>query len=245
MSRAQAVIQGLLVVIITAFVVPIYSINPSLAAEADCEEADTLLATTPSPPRSVSWFKRHLHIRDELEARVDTFIVGDSLAQNWPLDLFRRAGGLRPVNAGIGSDRTQQILWRLSAMELHRIAPRSVIVIVGTNNLSGLEKACAISAGIMAVIRKVRAIWSDAKITFVEIPPRGEKFKDFECQRQSVNSSVRAQVRKIANAETFNADSIITCGYRVECTNLNADRLHLSHSGYVSLTAALRSAGRL
>ncbi len=60
-------------------------------------------------------------------------------AQAWQ----RPFGARKVLNLGFGWDRTQNVLWRLRQGEVDGLAPRWVVINIGTNNLSGTEHARA------------------------------------------------------------------------------------------------------
>src|SRR5437764_1010741 len=93
----------------------------------------------------VGFIRRHVGFisdRRAMDGRVGLLFVGDSITDGWRnfgprggRDVFEQAyGRYRPLNIGIGGDRTQHVLWRLDADEVEGISPKVAVVMIGTNN---------------------------------------------------------------------------------------------------------------
>ena len=79
------------------------------------EDAKTHSAITPVP-REGNWVKRHEAINERAKAGdVDLLFIGDSITQGWNDNAVWKKyyGERKAMNAGIGGDRTQHVLWRL------------------------------------------------------------------------------------------------------------------------------------
>ena len=61
---------------------------------------------------------------------------------------------MHSFNFGIGGDRTEHVLWRLENGELDEVAPKVIVLLVGTNNHGDL--ADQIADGIRAIITHIR-----------------------------------------------------------------------------------------
>ena len=94
----------------------------------------------------VGFIRRHvgfINDRRAMDGRVGLLFVGDSITDGWRnfgprggRDVFEQAyGKYRPLNIGIGGDRTQHVLWRLDAGEVEGISPKVAVLMIGTNNL--------------------------------------------------------------------------------------------------------------
>ena len=160
----------------------------SLAAMTDI---DTALIPVPRLERdSYDWDARHFA---ELALATDTkaavVMIGDSITHYWAgppgalhvggPESWRRVFGEVPVaNLGFGWDRTQNVLWRLRQGEFEGMAPRWVVINIGTNNLVGTDNARANTpaetvAGIEAIVRMVRSRSPGSRILLMAIFPRG------------------------------------------------------------------------
>lgn len=103
--------------------------------------------------------------------------LGDSITQGWGKQtaIWDKAfGQYKPANFGIGGDRTQHVLWRITNGELDGIKPKAFVIMIGTNN-SGGDPAEAIAKGITKIVKTVRAKQPQAKILLLAVFPRGSK----------------------------------------------------------------------
>ena len=100
------------------------------------------------------------HLRFVSEAKSfrepDVLWIGDSLIQNllntniWERNFCQ----MHSLNFGIGGDRTETVLWRLENGELDGLAPKVIVLLVGTNNHG--DSAEDIAEGIKAICSLIR-----------------------------------------------------------------------------------------
>ena len=110
---------------------------------------------------------------------VDVLFLGDSRTQGW-----ERAGKkawaehfepLKAANFGIGGDQTGHVLWRITeGRELEGIAPKVVVLMIGTNNTRE-HSAEQIAGGIEAVVKTVHEKCPKTKILLLGVFPRDPK----------------------------------------------------------------------
>ncbi|WP_395737330.1 GDSL-type esterase/lipase family protein [Prosthecobacter sp.] len=79
-----------------------------------------------------------------------------------------------PGNLGFGWDKTENVLWRLQHGAIDDIAPKLVVMMIGTNN-TGNCSAPDIAAGIEAIVQELNKRLPQSKILLLGIFPRGEK----------------------------------------------------------------------
>jgi lysophospholipase L1-like esterase len=139
---------------------------------------------------SYDWYERH---RDVLSAKTQmdpqVVLIGDSITHFWggipkaqrvsgPQSWEQMSGGMAVLNLGFGWDRTQNVLWRLSHGEFDGLHPGTVVINIGTNNLTGTSNARAntpveVVQGILAIHAAVRAQSPSSRIIVMGIFPRG------------------------------------------------------------------------
>ncbi len=118
-------------------------------------------------------------------------MIGDSITHMWggepKSNVVRGAKaweatfGKTPVlNMGFGWDRTQNVLWRLENGEFEGLAPKWVVLCIGTNNLTGTKNArentpSEIVEGIFLICDKIQQRAPQAKLIVMGVLPRGEK----------------------------------------------------------------------
>ncbi len=116
-------------------------------------------------------------VKQAQEGTAGLVFLGDSITAGWGAnkETWDKAfGAYKPVNFGIGGDRTQHVLWRITNGELDGIKPKAAVVMIGTNN-SSTDSADGIAAGVTRIIETIRVKQPQAKILLLAVFPRGEK----------------------------------------------------------------------
>jgi lysophospholipase L1-like esterase len=111
------------------------------------------------------------------EGSAQLVFLGDSITAGWgsKKEIWDKAfDAYKPANFGIGGDRTQHVLWRITNGELDGIKPKAVVLMIGTNN-SGSDSAEGIAKGVTVIVETIRAKQPQAKILLLAVFPRGDK----------------------------------------------------------------------
>lgn len=158
---------------------------------AALSSVNTALIPVPRLERdSYDWDQRH---RDVMAAKTqmnpEIVLIGDSITHFWggppkanhvngPKSWEAAFGGMEVLNLGFGWDRTQNVLWRLQHGEFDGLHPKTVILNIGTNNLTGTVNARPntpeeVVQGILAIRDKVHAASPQSRILVMGIFPRG------------------------------------------------------------------------
>ncbi|MBE7494631.1 MAG: chitobiase/beta-hexosaminidase C-terminal domain-containing protein [Verrucomicrobiaceae bacterium] len=133
------------------------------------------------------WKKRHeLTSAAVKRAKPQILFIGDSIThffggeqfdsyalrgqQTWGEFYAPRNAG----NLGFGWDKTENVLWRLQHGAIDGIAPKLVVMMIGTNN-TGNCSAPDIAAGIEAIVLELEKRLPQSQILLLGIFPRGEK----------------------------------------------------------------------
>lgn len=142
--------------------------------------------------------------KKEIEEKIKPLVVliGDSITHYWggppnaitvngPTAWKHAFGNMPVINMGFGWDRTQNVLWRLRQGEFDGLAPTWVVLMIGTNNLTGTENARSntpeeIVEGIDTICREIHRRSPDSRIMLMAILPR----------EQNANDPMRAQIQK-------------------------------------------------
>jgi lysophospholipase L1-like esterase len=112
-----------------------------LAPTAPGENSATIAA-----PR-LDWFGVFQHRVDNAKAKptVDLIFDGDSITDFWQKQgkevWNQHYGNLNAMDFGIAGDRTENILWRLDNGQVDGLHPKLIVLLIGTNNLSGANGA--------------------------------------------------------------------------------------------------------
>lgn len=117
-------------------------------------------------------------VKQAKEGTAQLVFLGDSITAGWGgngKEVWAKAfAAYKPVNFGIGGDRTQHVLWRIENGELDGIKPKAAVVMIGTNNVSS-DPAEGIAKGVTRIIETIRSKQPQAKILLLAVFPRGEK----------------------------------------------------------------------
>ncbi|HSS96049.1 MAG TPA: GDSL-type esterase/lipase family protein [Terriglobales bacterium] len=165
------------------------------------------------------WYARH-HAELEIQKKVkpQVVLIGDSITHYWggsPISgevngatawqhVF---GNMTAINMGFGWDRTQNVLWRLRQGELDGLTPKWIVLMIGTNNLTGTENARSntpeeIVEGVEAIYYEIHKSSPGSHIILMAILPRGQK----------PNGDLRAPIQKTNQllSQRFSNDSSVT-----------------------------------
>lgn len=147
------------------------------------------VATPPAPPpvdASAALPKtgnaRFFELHESFLARgrsgpVGVLFLGDSITEGWrkaPHIWEHYFGADQPANFGIGGDQTQHVIWRIENGELDGLAPKVVVLMLGTNN-SSQHSGAQIAAANRKIVGLIRAKLPEAKVLLLAIFPRGPR----------------------------------------------------------------------
>jgi len=112
---------------------------------------------------------------------IECLLMGDSITDWWAragADVYEETfAPLRCANFGIAGDRTQGVLWRMDHGELEGYSPKLMMLMIGTNNLSGRRSTPntpeEIAMAIATIVAKFRTTFPEAKVLLLGVFPRG------------------------------------------------------------------------
>lgn len=206
------------------------------------------------------WDQRHaaaMTVKATLKPEI--VLIGDSITHMWGgppeetsgrgnrgLEAWKSVFGERPVlNLGFGWDRTQNVLKRIELGELDGLAPKAVVIHIGTNNLAGTTNArenapAEIADAIGVIVDKVRAKCPQAKVIVMKVFPRGEKPDNpYRAKIAAINERLTKLGEKPGvtvldlTSKFTNADGIIS-------KDVMSDFLHPAAKGYAIWAEALK-----
>jgi lysophospholipase L1-like esterase len=188
-------------------------------------------------PRDANWMKRHDLINTRVKDTQDSQVlfIGDSITQGWEgagKQAWEAFAEYKPLNLGIGGDRTQHVLWRLENGNIAGLKPKAAVIMIGTNNSNGKDNTAAeIAAGITAIVTKLRAELKDTKLLVLGIFPRGTVPNP---QRQKL-AAINAIVAKLDDGKYIHfldfGDDFLEADKSLS-KEVMPDALHLSPKGY-------------
>lgn len=116
------------------------------------------------------------------QGETDLLLIGDSITHYWETNQMCKTdgqsvwdkywAGKKVANFGIGSDRTQHLLYRLKNGNLSQIRPKAVVLMIGTNNTSSGHAAYDIVRGTQRIIEEIHKHSPDSKVLLYEVFPR-------------------------------------------------------------------------
>jgi len=193
------------------------------------------------------WFALHRSYVDRANAGdVRLLFLGDSLIYGWLVDgLATWKSAFVPLGAedfGIGGDRTDDVLWRIHHGELDRIAPRLVVLSIGTNDLGIGRSVDETVAGVVACVRAIRAKLPKTTAMVIGILPRGTGGPSAPMRRSA--TSVNARIAKLDDGRHVRyVDSSVVFlapDGSIKPALFHPDRRHLSGAGYRAWSESLR-----
>ncbi|HVU88227.1 MAG TPA: platelet-activating factor acetylhydrolase IB subunit [Pirellulales bacterium] len=207
------------------------SMTPAAARAADNQPA-----TVVPVPRDGGWMQRQELINSRAKpGEVDVIFLGDSITQAWEGPgkeaWAKYYGDRKAMNAGIGGDRTQHVLWRLDNGNIAGITPKLAVIMIGTNN-SGTDSPEDIAAGIKAIVAKLRDKLPQTKILLLGIFPRGADPND---DKRKVNIKANELAKTVADDKNVFYLDIGPKFLAADGTlskEIMPDLLHLSPQGY-------------
>ena len=187
-------------------------------------------------------FRYQVQFADYLALRreqpVDVMFIGDSITEQFRWgpgnQVWRTFFEQRALNFGKGGDRTQHVLWRLDNQAVEWVAPKAVVLLIGTNNQQDTPEEIVL--GVKAIIAKVQSKWPTAKVLLLSILPNGR-----QQERMAATDKLLPDLADQKRVVYLD----VTPRFPAEGDNwkgLQGDKLHLTTQGYESLAAELNMA---
>ncbi|XP_066915282.1 platelet-activating factor acetylhydrolase IB subunit alpha1-like [Clytia hemisphaerica] len=203
-------------------------------------------ASEPAPVEDVQGDGRwsSMHQRQVESCRLqkpNVLFVGDSLIQRLE-DTETWEDTIKPlnaVNAGIGGDRTEHVLWRLQNGLLQHCKPKVVVILCGTNNHQ--HSSDEIVDALEAICWSVADVLKDTKIVLIALLPRGEKDNPLRNKIYQINYGIEQIISTIPNTHLINADPGFVRSDGVIFPEDMADYLHLTRRGYKKFCVPIMS----
>lgn len=161
--------------------------------------------------------------------------LGDSITAGWGGQKAiwdATFGQYSPANFGIGGDRTQHVLWRITNGELDGFTPKALVLMIGTNN-SGSDTPEGIASGITKIVEAIQKKSPATKILLLAVFPRGDKTAQ-AATREKLNT-VNGHIAKLDDGKRVFFLDIGSKFLEPDGTltrEVMPDLLHLSAKGY-------------
>jgi lysophospholipase L1-like esterase len=167
-------------------------------------------------------------------------LAGDSLLGNWKTSEHDLAP--TPIaNRAIGGDVSRGLLFRFQE-DVLELNPSGVVVLIGGNDLSALQKTDQTVGNIDRMLQAIRAHQADLPVILCTLPPRSsEKAPIKASQLTNLNASIRELAKKYDNVELLDLFALFaTADGQPQLNLLAADHLHIGPAGYEVLGRALK-----
>ncbi len=171
--------------------------------------------------------------------------IGDSITQGWEgngKDVWEEYySDMGAINLGIGGDRTEHVIWRLTHGNLGKIKPEVAVLMIGTNNTGHFDQdPDEVAAGVERILEILAERLPETKIVLHGIFPRG---KDrFDTKRLN-NIAINQRIRRLADGDHVRFVEIGDVFLENDGTiskEIMPDLLHLSPKGYKLWADALQ-----
>jgi beta-glucosidase len=194
-----------------------------------------------------AWLKLHeAHVRTvrDNQGPVDVLLVGDSITIQWGDSWKRHFPDRTAVNIGIGGDKTQNVLWRLDHGGVEGLQPRTIVLMIGNNNMfftaeTGIEAA---ARGIVMCVRNLREKFPQAKIVVAKILPAHGPGNRFYEDIRKTNAAL--DLEKLTEDPRVSLLDLWQDFTQPDGTLLKelftADGIHLSAAGYAVYATRLK-----
>jgi len=203
-----------------------------------------------------SWLDTHTKLVHYVQANVgpvDILLVGDSITRQWgsPLDKgilnepwMKTFPTYKTINIGIGGDKTQNVLWRLDHGGVEGLKPRSIVLMIGNNNMffSPETGVAAAAQGVAACIGNLREKFPEADLVVAKIlpchAPKNRFYEDVlltNAEIDKLNLGADPKVHVLDLTQKFlNADGTL------KQILFKPDNIHLSLEGYTLYASQLK-----
>jgi lysophospholipase L1-like esterase len=189
------------------------------------------------------WLPRHEQKLADAKAiaasggKIDLLFIGDSITQGWEKEgapVWQKHYAERNAFAiGFGGDRTENVLWRLQHGAVENMAPKLVVMMIGTNNTGHRhENPAYTAAGIKKILGELHLRLPESKVLLLAIFPRDE---NPDGRLRQINNGVNAIIKDYAdNKRVFFADinSVFLTKDGVLPKDIMPDLLHPNEKGY-------------
>jgi lysophospholipase L1-like esterase len=215
-------------------------------------------ATKPTERKDKGSVARHERfVKTAKAGGVDVLFLGDSITQGWEgagKDVWAaKYAPLKAANFGIGGDRTEHVLWRITeGKELDGIDPKVVVLMIGTNNAGSNPKggntAEQIADGVAAIVAEIRKQKPKTKVLLLGVFPRsgpGVTKDDQVCPPDRLQPKIKAINERLAKLDDGKNVKYLDIGDRFLTNDgglsreVMPDFLHLSPRGYVIWAEAI------
>lgn len=191
------------------------------------------------------WRERDAQLsKNAAEGEANLAFIGDSITQGWEgrgKNVWEKYyAGRKAINLGIGGDRTENVIWRLTHGNLGKIKPKVAVLMIGTNNTGHfMQDPSQVADGVREILDILQERLPDTQVILHGIFPRGlDSLDEARLNNVAINQMIRRleDGRRVhfleVGQEFLEPDGTIS-------RDIMPDLLHLSEAGYERWAAAL------
>jgi lysophospholipase L1-like esterase len=166
--------------------------------------------------------------------------LGDSITQGWG-SLAKDFPGLKTANRGISGDTTRGVRFRLKEDVLD-LAPRAIVLLIGTNDLEEGAPPALIAANVRAILETCRAAAPKAPLILCQVMPSSATKKRPAAQIKDLNTRLAAVAKTIPDCTLVDTWTPFADDQGDARPAEFPDLLHPNAAGYAQFAKALRPA---
>ena len=189
----------------------------------DPKDFITLRTVQPGNPWPDSWVK---------DPNAKLLLMGDSITSGWDGNAFRKFCVNRSyVNLGRSMEQAAHLLWRLDHINCEGAQAKLIVLMIGSNDGACSFSSQDVSAGVGAVVAKLREKMPQAKVLVMSILPRGNSPK----AKQQAFTKINPSIAKLADGKDVFYLDICEKYFRPDGTvnsELLGDLCHPTGKGY-------------
>jgi lysophospholipase L1-like esterase len=170
------------------------------------------------------------------QGEIGLLFMGDSITDGWPRGgefSWLKFAPYKPANFGIGGDKTEHVLWRITNGELDGINPKVVVLMIGTNNIGGrpADEPEWAAAGVTKIVQTIHEKLPQTKVLLLGVFPRATKTSPQRDAVGKINQIISklddgSKTRYLDIGKVFlDADGELPA-------DIMPDKLHLTSKGY-------------
>jgi len=165
------------------------------SAVAQTNNENHCIVPTPRTDTSTNRFRELNQRVKDSQGKAVVIFIGDSITQGWEgsgkevwAEYYARR---KALNLGIGSDKTQHVLWRLDHGNLDGLSPKVAVVLIGVNNIPHeTDTPRMVLEGVTAVVEQLRVKLPQTKVLLLGIFPFREDFHPQRAKALQVNQAL-------------------------------------------------------
>ena len=208
-----------------------------LAAVAAAARAAENQAQAPIPK---AWRGRRAEFRARAAQQSGAVVfLGDSITQGLGKLAPHLFPGLNIANRGIIGDTSFGLKLRL-AEDVLSLNPRAVVILIGTNDLTGGAAPQAIAGNIRRIVSAINSAQPQCPVILCLVMPRAASSGVGPEKIQALNALIRAAARHSRNTSICDTFRIFAGGNGEPSLKEFPDGLHPNTAGYAKWAAALR-----